>query len=258
MGKGTLYLVPNTLGDEDRASQIHHVIPPQIVQVAAQLDTWIVENAKTTRSFLSAVNQITPLRVPLQEIHMLVWKGPQSGSHPKEYIAPLLEGKDVGLMSEAGLPAIADPGSEIVALAHAFGIPVKPLTGPSSLMLALMASGMNGQSFAFHGYLPIKNPDRSKKLKTLESDSRNQQSAHLWIETPYRNLSMLTSIVETLSPNTQVCLAMDLTLPSELILRHSVKDWAQRLGEPNNLPKNLDKRPAVFVMQSYLVKSKTL
>jgi 16S rRNA (cytidine1402-2'-O)-methyltransferase len=250
MNKGCLFLVPNTLGDEDRGAQIPCVIPPLVAQTASQLDVWIVENAKTARSFLSAIHLTTPLRVPLQEMQMFVWKGPNSGVNPKELMAPLLNGKNVGLMSEAGLPAIADPGTEIVALAHDFGIRVQPLTGPSSLMLALMASGMNGQAFSFHGYLPIKNPDRAKKLKSLENDSRTNPSAHLWIETPYRNLAMLTGLTETLMPSTQVCLAIDLSLGTEEVLRHSIKEWTMLIKSPQSLPKNLDKRPAVFVMQA--------
>jgi 16S rRNA (cytidine1402-2'-O)-methyltransferase len=150
MKKGQLFLVPNTLGEENRESQIAHVIPPFVAQIAAQLDCWIVENAKTARSFLGAVHQITPLRKPIQEIKMTQWRGPRSEVSPKDLIVPLMQGQDMGLMSEAGLPAIADPGSEIVALAHQMGIQVRPLTGPNSLILALMASGMSGQHFSFH------------------------------------------------------------------------------------------------------------
>jgi 16S rRNA (cytidine1402-2'-O)-methyltransferase len=247
---GSLFLIPNTLGEEDRLAQIPYVIPPLVAKVASELESWIVENAKTARNFLSAVHQIHPLRVPLQEIKMQVWKGPQPGIDPKLFLEPLIDGVDVGLMSEAGLPAIADPGAEIVAQAHLFGISVKPMSGPSSLMLALMGSGMNGQSFSFHGYLPIKNPERSKKIKSIEAESRQFRNAHLWIETPYRNTGMLTTLIETLSINTQVCMAIDLTLPSELIIRHSVKEWQERLAKPHDIPLNLDKRPAVFILQA--------
>jgi 16S rRNA (cytidine1402-2'-O)-methyltransferase len=250
MRKGQLFLVPNTLGDEDRAAQLPNVIPPFVAQTAAQLDHWIVENAKTARNFLSAVNRLTPLRVPLQEMQIQVWKGPSPGVDPRNLLLPLNQGFDVGLMSEAGLPAIADPGTEIVALAHQLGFPVRPLTGPSSLMLALMASGMNGQCFTFHGYLPIKNPERLMKLRTIESASKLNHSAQIWIETPYRNTSMLTSLTDALAPNTQLCLGIDLTLPSEQIMRHSISQWQIMLSKSSNLLTGLDKRPAVFVMQA--------
>jgi 16S rRNA (cytidine1402-2'-O)-methyltransferase len=251
MKLGTLYLVPNTLGDENREAQIQHVIPPFVVQIASHLDCWIVENAKTARSFLNAIHQVSPLRKPLQEIIMQQWRGPDSNLQLIDLIQPLLQSQDMGLMSEAGLPGIADPGTEIVALAHSLKIPVRPLTGPNSLMLALMTSGMSGQHFSFHGYLPIKPPDRLKKLKTMENDSKIHQSAHLWIETPYRNASMLSGVVASLQPKTLVCMAMDLTLPTELIVRHSIEDWKKLLQDPKSpLPKDLDKRPAVFILQA--------
>ena len=248
---GTLYLVPNTLGEENRLLQIPQVIPAEVIRIASQLDYWIVENAKTARSFLSAVNQLSPLHIPLQEISMSQWRGPNEESKPRDLIAPLLNGHNMGLISEAGLPAIADPGTEIVALAHQLKIPVRPLTGPSSLMIALMVSGMNGQQFSFHGYLPIKAPDRHKKLKSLENDSKLHHSAQLWIETPYRNSSMLTSLTESLHPQTQLCVAMDLTLESELVIRLSIEEWKKLLlSQSPKLPKDLDRRPAVFVMHA--------
>ena len=251
MKKGTLFLVPNTLGDEHRETQIASVIPPFVAGVAAKLDCWIVENAKTARAFLSAVHQITPLQKPLQEISMSVWRGPSKEVQAIDLMGPLLEGRDMGLMSEAGLPAIADPGTEIVAMAHHLQIPVRPLTGPNSLMLALMASGMSGQHFCFHGYLPIKAPERLKKLRSMENESKQNKSAHLWIETPYRNLSMLTGLTEALHPSTNVCMAMDLTLETEQIIRLPVAAWQKLLqSDVSTLIKNIDKRPAVFVMQA--------
>ena len=254
MKLGTLYLVPNTLGEDNRNAQIQHVIPPLVVQVASQLDCWIVENAKTARSFLNAIHQVCPLRKPLQEIIMQQWRGPDADLKPIDLIQPLLQGQDMGLMSEAGLPGIADPGTEIVAIAHAMKIQVRPLTGPNSLMLALMSSGMSGQHFSFHGYLPIKPPERMKKLKAMEIESKVNQSAHLWIETPYRNSSMLSGIVASLQPTTQLCMAMDLTLPTELIVRQTIEDWKFLLQDPKGpLPKDLDKRPAVFILQSSLL-----
>ena len=251
MKKGTLYLVPNTLGEENRALQINQVIPPLVCQIASQLDFWIVENAKTARAFLSAVNQISPLKTPLQEISMEQWRGPNNEVKPKELIGPLLEGHDMGLISEAGLPAIADTGTEIVEIAHQHKINVRPLVGPNSLMIALMASGMNGQQFSFHGYLPIKAPDRQKKLKQLENDSKVNHSAQLWIETPYRNTSMLSTVTEVLNPNSHLCMAIDLTLETETIIRLPISQWKDLLQKnPASLPPKIDKRPAVFVLQA--------
>jgi 16S rRNA (cytidine1402-2'-O)-methyltransferase len=182
---------------------------------------------------------------------MSVWRGPSKEVQAIDLMGPLLEGRDMGLMSEAGLPAIADPGTEIVAMAHHLQIPVRPLTGPNSLMLALMASGMSGQHFCFHGYLPIKSPDRLKKLRSMENESKQNHSAHLWIETPYRNLSMLTGLTEALAPNTTLCMAMDLTLETEQIIRLPVSSWQKLLqSDVSTLIKNIDKRPAVFVMQA--------
>lgn len=157
----------------------------------------------------------------------------------------------MGLMSEAGLPAIADPGTEIVALAHQLGITIRPLTGPNSLMIALMASGMSGQRFSFHGYLPIKQAERQKKLKSIEQDAKLHASAHLWIETPYRNSSMLTSLIVDLQPNTQLCIAIDLTLETEQIIRQSISQWKKAVqSNTAQLPQDLDKRPAVFILQT--------
>jgi 16S rRNA (cytidine1402-2'-O)-methyltransferase len=251
MKSGTLFLVPNTLGEVQRELQIQHVIPPLVAQRAAQLDRWIVENAKTARAFLSAIHQTTPLRVPLQEIQMTQWRGPESKIDLNDLVAPLLAGHDMGLMSEAGLPAIADPGTEIVALAHRLGITVRPLTGPNSLMLALMASGMSGQRFSFHGYLPIKGAERQKKLKSIEQDAKLHASAHLWIETPYRNTSMLTSLTEDLQLSTQLCVAIDLTLDTEQVIRQNIAQWKKVVqSNPAQLPQDLDKRPAVFILQT--------
>ncbi len=194
--KGTLYLIPNTLGDDAREDQLLHVLPKETLHQAAQLRYWIVENAKTARSLLKAVSTQTPLICPLQEMQMSEWRGPgkekqipptSAQPHLKSLLQPLLDGHDMGLMSEAGLPAIADPGSDVVLAAHQLGITVRAMVGPSSLLLALMSSGMNGQSFAFQGYLPVKEPERVSTLKQLEQESKRKQQTQLWIETPYRN-----------------------------------------------------------------------
>lgn len=245
---GTLYLIPNTLGDENREDQLRWILPNEVSSQAAKINHWVVENPKTARAFLKAVNSVTPLQKPLQEIQMSEWRGPRSPMNPKELISPLLEGHDVGLMSEAGLPAVADPGAEIVAAAHQVGAKVVPMVGPSSLMLALMASGMNGQRFLFHGYLPIKNPERTQTLRALEAESRKFKQTQIWIETPYRNQGILENLLQTLASETRVCVAIDLTLPTQQILSMSVNQWKSWLKNNASHLSTLDRRPAVFLM----------
>lgn len=245
---GTLYLIPNTLGDENREDQLRWILPNEVSSQASKIDHWVVENAKTARAFLKAVNSVTPLQKPIQEIQMSEWRGPRTAMNPKELIAPLLAGHDVGLMSEAGLPAVADPGAEIVAAAHQAGAKVSPMVGPSSLMLALMASGMNGQRFLFHGYLPIKNPERTQTLRALEAESRKFKQTQIWIETPYRNQGMLENLLQTLSAETRLCVAIDLTLPSQQILSMSVNQWKTWQKNHASELATLDRRPAVFLM----------
>ena len=245
---GTLFLIPNTLGEENRELQLSTVLPHEVIVKSAQLKYWVVENAKTARSFLKAIGSVNPLICPIQEMQMIEWRGPRSNIDPKELIKPLLQGHDLGLISEAGLPAIADPGAEIVAAAHQANIKVAPLTGPSSLMLALMASGMNGQRFLFNGYLPIKNPERTNNLKSLETESRKFKQTQIWIETPYRNAGMLESVISCLADNTQLCLAIDLSLPTQEILSMPIMKWKNWIKSNTEKIKALDKRPAVFLM----------
>jgi len=250
MNKGTLFLIPNTLGDEAREEQLPYVLPDEVTKQASQLEYWIVENAKTARSFLKAVNSVYPLIKPIQEMKMVEWSGPSSKIDINHLLQPLLSGHHLGLLSEAGLPAVADPGTEIVALAHRLKITVKPLTGPSSLMLALMASGMNGQGFMFHGYLPIKTLERTQELRSLESQSKKNRATQLWIETPYRNLGMLESCIEALHPNTQLCIATHLTLSDELVVSQTVSEWRKAWTSQSPQIKYLEKKPAVFLMQA--------
>lgn len=245
---GTLFLIPNTLGEENREAQITSVLPNEVIVQSAKLKYWVVENAKTARSLLKAIGTINPLVCPIQEMHMSEWRGSKTNTDPKELIKPLLEGHDMGLMSEAGLPAVADPGAEIVAAAHQANIQVVPLTGPSSLMLALMASGMNGQRFLFNGYLPIKNPERTSMIKSLEAESRKFKQTQLWIETPYRNSGMLESVTSCLSDGTQLCVAIDLSLPTQLVLSMSISKWRNWIKANTTTVASLDKRPAVFLM----------
>jgi 16S rRNA (cytidine1402-2'-O)-methyltransferase len=249
---GNLYLVPNTLGSDNRAAQIHHVIPVENLRLIAKIKYWIVEDAKTSRAFLNAVHEIEPLHHSLQEMVMQEWRGPDrkhaSSLKPEELLAPIQAGNDVGLLSEAGVPGVADPGAEIVQAAHQWGATVKPLVGPSSILLGLMASGLNGQRFQFNGYLPVEAAERSKKLKELEDGSRRHRATQIWIETPYRNTSMLQSCLNLLSPQTRLCVAIDLTLNSEWVWTGSIESWRKRFTKPEALSDLVKNRPAIFLM----------
>ena len=259
--KGTLYLIPNTLGDDAREDQLLHVLPKETLHQAAQLRYWIVENAKTARSLLKAVSTQTPLICPLQEMQMSEWRGPgkekhsekqtPTSTHLKTIMQPLLDGHDMGLMSEAGLPAIADPGSDVVLAAHQLGITVRAMVGPSSLLLALMSSGMNGQSFAFQGYLPVKEPERVSALKQLEQESKRKQQTQLWIETPYRNGAMIEAMLQTLQGNTLMCVAADLSLPTAWVNSKTVSAWQAQIKKEPELLQALHQRPAVFLMLAH-------
>ena len=250
---GILYLIPNTLGDAARVEQLPWVLPNETLLQTAKLQHWIVEDAKTARALLKAVEQITPLACPLQEMHMSEWRGAARNAKygdtvkPLDLLKPLLAGNDVGLMSEAGVPGVADPGAELVLAAHKVGAKVKPLVGPSSILLGLMASGLNGQRFAFQGYIPHEAQDRIAKIKQLEIESRKLQQTQIWIETPYRNTAMLMACLNTLAPQSLLCLGVDLSLNSEMITTLSVADWRKRY--PNEAAcAVLQNRPAVFLL----------
>ena len=252
---GILYLIPNTLGDESREEQLNKVLPSDTIQRASQLRYWIVENAKTARALLKAVSSHAPLICPLQEMSMAEWRGPNKEHQQKnqsldvkKLLQPLLDGHDMGLMSEAGLPAIADPGSDVVKAAHQLGITVRAMVGPSSLLLALMSSGMNGQSFAFHGYLPVQQADKSAALKHLELESKKKHQTQLWIETPYRNAAMIETMLQTLNPQTQMCVAADLSLPTEWVKSQAVNTWQTMIKKEPGLLQALHQRPAVFLL----------
>jgi 16S rRNA (cytidine1402-2'-O)-methyltransferase len=228
---GSLYLVPNTLGDDARSAQLPHVMPIETMRCASQLRHWIVEDAKTARALLKSIDTIAPLACPIQEMQMTEWRGAARNAKygdtikPEALLEPLLRGIDIGLMSEAGVPGVADPGAELVLAAHRLGAKVKPLIGPSSLLLALMASGLNGQRFAFQGYLPQDGGERTARLKQLEAESRKLQQTQLWIETPYRNAAMMASCLQALAPQTHLCLALDLSLPTEEIRSMPISEW---------------------------------
>ena len=250
---GTLYLVPNTLGNDARIEQLPWVLPTETIAQAAKLKHWIVEDAKTARALLKAVDSISPLACTIQEMQMSEWRGAARNAKygdavkPADLLKPLLAGNDMGLMSEAGVPGVADPGAELVLAAHQLGAQVKPLVGPSSILLGLMASGLNGQRFAFQGYLPQDTHERSTRLKQLEVESRKLQQTQIWIETPYRNTAMLIACLNSLAPQSLLCLGVDLSLTSEMITTLSVSDWQKRYpNEATCAP--LQNRPTVFLL----------
>ncbi|MEK6349527.1 MAG: SAM-dependent methyltransferase [Burkholderia sp.] len=237
MSAGTLYLIPNTLGDGD-AAMLAAVLPAAVQARAASLGYYIGENAKTTRVFLKKVG----VERPIQEIEIRELNVKTPAGEIDRLLAPILAGADAGLVSEAGCPAVADPGALLVRRAHERGVKVVPLVGPSSILLALMASGLNGQTFAFHGYLPVDAAARAKRLRELEQQSRKAKETEIFIETPYRNQAMLETLIATCAPSTLICVAADLTLETETIVSRSAADWKKKPAP------NLQKRPAIFLL----------
>jgi 16S rRNA (cytidine1402-2'-O)-methyltransferase len=231
---GKLYLIPTTLGDSNPAN----VLPASIVDTIKSTDHYIVENEKTARK---SIKQVAPDKPqPLLKLNVL-----NKFTTPEEisgFLDPCKEGHDIGLLSEAGCPGVADPGSEIVKIAHRAGIQVIPLVGPSSILLAMMASGMNGQSFSFHGYLPIDKKERKQELKNLERISAEKQQAQIFIETPYRNNGLLEDMIQQLHPATRLCVACDLTLITEYVITKPISEWSKTKVD-------LHKRPTIFVIQ---------
>jgi 16S rRNA (cytidine1402-2'-O)-methyltransferase len=245
--RGTLYLIPNTLGATDAVpGALDHIIPGQVQALTARLDYFVAENAKTARAFLKLIAIDHPLARPLQEIDIAELNVNTPAQALAGLLAPLLDGRDCGLVSEAGVPAVADPGADLVRLAHQHAIPVRPLVGPSSLLLAVMASGLNGQSFAFNGYLPTDAAQRSKRIKELEQRSRSEKQTQLLIETPYRNGAMLEALALACAPATLICVATDLSLASESVRTLSARDWKAALAA-GKAP-DFHKKPTVFLL----------
>lgn len=231
---GALYLIPTPLGDG-----IIEPLPTYMIQQVHQIDVFIVERGKTARQFLKQIK--TP--IPLQEMTFFELNKRTDPSAIESFLVPALkEGKNIGLLSEAGCPGVADPGAVVVKMAHQKGVKVVPFVGPSSILLALMASGMNGQQFAFHGYLPIKSPDRKKALKDLERESAKRNQTQIFIETPYRNDGFVEDALSVLQSSTLFGIATDITLPSEYICTHNVQKWKKV-----DIPK-LHKRPTIFLL----------
>lgn len=230
---GNIYLIPNLLG-----GVALDVLPAQVTNVVQSLTYFVVENEKSARKFIKLV---TPDKVQADLKIVVIDKHHQDTDY-QSFLTPCMEGHSIGIISEAGCPGIADPGADIVRVAHQKGLKVIPLVGPSSLLLAMMASGLNGQNFAFNGYLPIDKQERKKVLKTLERKAREGQS-QLFIETPYRNKQMLTDLIEALQANTLLCVACDITLPTEEIKTLPVHRWKK-----TNI--DVQKRPTIFIIGS--------
>lgn len=231
--QGKLYLIPTTLGDNAPLE----VLPISVKKIIELIDDYIVENEKTARGFIKRIS--SKKSQPNLNIN-LINKYTESSELPG-FLSPCLEGKSIGLMSEAGCPGIADPGAEVVRIAHEMDIQVVPLVGPSSILLALMSSGMNGQNFAFNGYLPIDKKDRKQVLKELEKQSFDRNQSQLFIETPYRNNKLLEVILSTLNPNTRLCIACDITLSTEFIKTRTISEWKKNSVD-------LHKRPTLFII----------
>ena len=252
--RGRLLLVPTPLDfglrDHGPPPDLHDVLPLGVIRHAAALTHWVAESAKTARAFLKRVDAIVPLALPLQAQHIRELPRPAKGVKaptPPDLaalLAPALQGHDIGLVSEAGLPAVADPGAALVQAAHSLAIAVLPLAGASALPLALAASGLNGQSFAFVGYLPVEGAARAARIRELEALSRRAGQAQMAIETPYRNQALLAALLANLQPATRLAVSCGLTLPEGWTRSDSVAAWRAR---PTPLPADV---PAVFSLQA--------
>ncbi len=233
MSAGTLHLIPVGLGDAPPSAWL----PEDVRLLAGRLDTYIAENAKTARAFLKTIGTLRPL----QEITIHTLERDTEAGRIRQWLEPLRHGGEIGLVSEAGCPAVADPGARVAAMAHSMGLRVAPWVGPSSLLLGLMASGLDGQRFAFHGYAPVKPDERARCLKAWETASRQLSQTQLFIETPYRNEAMFQSLLQTLKADTRLCVARSLTTADEWIRTCSVAQWKQRPAP------DLSRKPTLFL-----------
>ena len=232
---GQLFLIPTPLGGDD----LRYVLPDAVFITVARLDTFVVEEVRTARRFLSAAG----LKGRIDTLQLYELNEHSTPQDAERYLQLLLDGRDVGLLSEAGLPAVADPGAALVKLAQEHDIEVVPLVGPSSLMMALMSSGMNGQNFAFNGYLPVKPQQRKESLRKLEKLSAQTGQTQIIIETPYRNDAMLADMLEVLKPATRICIAADITMPTQFIRTKTAAQWKKA-------PAAIGKRPCVFIISA--------
>lgn len=232
--KGILYLIPTTLGD---TAETADVIPVKVNTIINTIDEYIVENEKSARHYLKKIG----IKKPLQEIILHPLNQHTEAKDISTYLNSIALGKNIGIISEAGCPGVADPGAEVVKSAHQKNIQVIPLVGPSSILLALMASGFNGQSFTFNGYLPKERSERIKKIKDLERLAQQKDQTQLFIETPYRNAHLLDDILTTCDGKTPLCIACDITLPTEFIKTKTVAAWKKEIPD-------LNKRPTIFLI----------
>lgn len=233
MDKGTLYLIPTTLGEVTQ----EEILPCSTLRSIDNIDIFIVENIRTARRHIRNINK----EKNIDNITFYSYGKYDKLNLEKDFLPHILSGHDVGLMSEAGLPCIADPGSEIVSYAHEFQINIIPFVGPSSIFLALMTSGFNGQNFSFSGYLPIDKSKRAKKIKKLEDVLRRTRQTQIFMETPYRNNQLIDTLLKTCNNNTRLCIASDITLPSEYIKTKTISEWKQEKI-------NLHKKPTIFLL----------
>ncbi|MFA9392008.1 MAG: SAM-dependent methyltransferase [Prolixibacteraceae bacterium] len=230
---GTLYLIPTTLGDESP----YNVLPADIKPLAQRIKYFFVENERSARRFLKKIDQ----EINIDELTFLEINKRTRHDEMVVFLEHAIEGNDIGVLSEAGCPGVADPGADAVRAAHHKGIDVKPLVGPSSIILSLMASGFNGQSFSFVGYIPIKNPSRGKTIFYMEQQAVKHEQTQIFIETPYRNNQLLEELTKTLNTNTRLCIACDLTLETEYVKTKSIGEWKKQLPD-------IHKRPAIFLL----------
>lgn len=231
-----LYLIPTLLGNDD----FQRSLPAYNLSIVESIQIFVVENEKSARKFIKTI--LPEKKQSELEIHLLDKN--TSGEELHELSKLFQRNQPIGILSEAGLPAVADPGARLVRLAHQQSIQVVPLVGPSSILLALMASGMNGQQFSFHGYLPIDKVERKKAIQKLEADSRKNRSTMIFMETPYRNNQLLEDLVKICQPNTSVCVAANITMEDEFILTLPIKDWSKKKTD-------FHKKPAIFILESY-------
>lgn len=235
---GKLYLIPITLSNPGETSVVPDEVLPQSIKRAIDcIDNYIVENEKTARRFIKSIHP----EKQQPSLHISVLNKHTETAEHYAFIQPLLNGENMGLMSESGCPGIADPGAAIVKIAHEKGIQVVPLVGPSSILLALMASGMNGQSFAFNGYLPIDKNDKKQAIKAFERLSHEKNQSQLFIETPYRNNKLVEDLLQILQPSTHLCIACDITLPTEYIKTKTINEWKKEKADLHN-------RPCIFII----------
>lgn len=231
--KGIIYMVPMNLGDVENSV----FLPPFVLETIRSLRYFIAENAKTARHYFISLG----MRELLPQITVYEMDKHNKGFDYSVYFDVVMQGNNLGVISEAGCPGVADPGADVARAAHRLGIKVVPMVGPSSILLSLMASGLNGQSFAFNGYLPVKNPERGKAIKKLEERSAQLNQTQIFIETPYRNNAFIETLCNTLASNTLLCVACDITLPTEYILTQPISQW-------KNTKIDIDKRPAIFLI----------